>query len=279
MENDQIPPDLNHRTALRRPWNRCTRPKIPDQVLLMMKRNYKTCCDIAPNRLLMRKILSVVDTEAGPNFIRKDELPPEAEIDTGSKLPGISDANDNPIHMLGTTQQVFRLGHRVVSLTFIVFKTLAAPLILGCDFCDRFVEAIFPRQKTILMDDGTTVPITRRPLSRSPKLAPLPPGQVCEKDHERTSPKIRVSEKTESPPESQTWVAVTSQRHAVMVVQPNDATYANHSIAPTNGVVRTTPASPLTSSWRTSVNTGNRWPKIRSSGPFCRNPLPCTHQT
>ena len=128
-----------------------------------------------------------------------------------------------------------------MSLTFIVRKTLAAPLILGCGFCDRFVEAIFPRQKTFLMYDGTTVPITRRPMSRPPKLTPLPPGQLCGKDPGRTSPRIRVSEKTELPPESQTWSAVTSQRHGVMVIQPNDALYANHHIAPTNGVVQTTP--------------------------------------
>ena len=193
----------------------------------------------------MRKIFSVADTGAGPNFIRKVVLPPEAEIDTGSKLPDVSDANDNPIHMLGATQQVVRLGQRVVSLTFIVHKTLAAPLILGCDFCDRFVEAIFPRQKNILMDDGSTLPITRRPLSLLPKLAPLSLGQVCEKDHGRTSPKTRISEKTELPPESQTWVTVTSQRNGVMVVQPNDALYANHSIAPTDGVVQTTPGVPF----------------------------------
>ena len=109
---------------------------MPDQVLLMKKRNYKTYCDIGPNRLLMRKILSVSDTGAGPNFIRKDELPPEAEIDTSSNLPDVLDANYNLIHMLGTTQQVVRLRHLVESLSFIVCKTLAAPLILECDFCD-----------------------------------------------------------------------------------------------------------------------------------------------
>ena len=128
----------------------------------MKKRNYKTYCDIGPNRLLMRKILIVVDTMAGPNFIRKCELPPGAKINTSTNLPEVSDANVNPIQMLGTAQQVVRLGHRVMSLTFIVCRTLAAPLILGCDFCDRFVEAIFPRQKTILMDDGNTVSIIQR---------------------------------------------------------------------------------------------------------------------
>ena len=81
---------------------------------------------------------------------------------------------------------------------------------------------------------------------------------MCEKYHETTSTKIRVLEKTVLPPGSQNWVVVTSQRHGVMLLLPDDALYANHHIAPTNGVVQTTPSVP----YRILVANLGKHPKI-----------------
>ena len=49
---------------------------------------------------------------------------------------------------------------------------------------DRFVEAIYPRKKTVEMDDGTTIPITRKPLRRPPVASPVAP-QDGKKPHGR----------------------------------------------------------------------------------------------
>lgn len=57
----------------------------------------------------------------------------------------------------------------MVKLDFIVSKALAAPVIYGCDYCDQFVEAIWPRLKHVELEDGTVVPTVLRPLKRATK--------------------------------------------------------------------------------------------------------------
>ena len=45
---------------------------------------------------------------------------------------------------------------------FIVSEKLAVPLILGADYFERFVEAIYPRRKRVELADSSEVPIVRR---------------------------------------------------------------------------------------------------------------------
>ena len=186
----------------------------------MRKRNFKVYTDIGVKPALLARRLSVIDTGAGSNFIRKDDLPRGVTNIRHGPMPNVADANNNPIKMTGLVNLVVRLGTRLVRVEFIVCERLAAPMILGCDFCDRFVEAIYPRQKCIELDNGSTVSIVRRPLRRAPKAPPLPPSQEYVKAGGRTTPKVRVAERTLLPPESQTWVSVTSQRQRMKVLQP-----------------------------------------------------------
>ena len=51
--------------------------------------------------------------------------------------------------------------------TFIVCERLTAPVLLGCEFNDKFVEAIYPRRKLVELDDGTKIPIVRKPAMRA----------------------------------------------------------------------------------------------------------------
>lgn len=214
--------------------------------MVMAKRNFKVYADVGPSTSLLSRKLAVLDTGAGPNFIRKSELLPgyETHVRYGP-LPHISDANSNPIKMTGYIDQVARLGTRLVKVTFIVCESLAAPVILGCDFCDRFVEAIHPRKREVELDDGTKVPIVRRPMKRPPSAAPLPADQEYGYAHGRSSPKVKVTCKTTLPPQSQTWVAVTSQRHGVNVLQPLDRLYQQHLVCASNGVVQVEPCKPF----------------------------------
>ena len=207
----------------------------------MRKRNFEVYADIGVGPNLLARKHSVVDTGAGPNFIRKDELPLGVDVIRHGPLPNVADANNNPIRMTGLADLVVRLGTRIAKVEFIVCERLAAPVFIGSDFCDRFVEAIYPRKKTIELDDGSTVPIVRRPLERSPKLPPLPASQEYEKAEGRTSPKVRVSQNIVLPPETQTWVSVKSERHGVMVLQPYDKLFADKGIIATNGVFQVQP--------------------------------------
>ena len=57
---------------------------------------------------------------------------------------------------------------------------------------DRFVEATYPRKKTVEMNDGTTIPITRKPLMRQPVASPVTP-QDGKQPRGRGSRKISVA--------------------------------------------------------------------------------------
>lgn len=60
----------------------------------MRKRNYKVYADIGINRPVLVPRLVVLDTGAGPSFIRASELRPEdLRQVVMRKLPGIQDAN------------------------------------------------------------------------------------------------------------------------------------------------------------------------------------------
>ena len=108
--------------------------------------------------------MAVLDSGAGPKFIRESNLPHGVMRLRYGPFLNVADANNNPIRMKGLADLIVRLDSRLVKLEFIVCESLAAPLILGCDVMDRFVEAIYPRKKTVKMDDETTIPITQKPL-------------------------------------------------------------------------------------------------------------------
>ena len=61
--------------------------------------------------------------------------------------------------------------------TFIVCERFAAPVILGCEFNDKFVQSIYPRRKVVQLDDGTKIPIVRKPAARAANAPPLPSAQ------------------------------------------------------------------------------------------------------
>ena len=221
-------------------------PARRSHLCLMAKRNYKVYAELGFDRYTLTRKLSVLDTGAGPNFIRKSALTPgwEAHLRAGP-LPSVNDANNKPLRVIGLIPQVVRLGHYLVESDFVVCETLAAEVIIGADYMDRFVEAILPRKKCVELADGSTVPIVRRPLARPPSAPPLPPDQEYQESGGRVSNKLRVETPVKLEPAMQTWVSVVSPRHGVMVVQPNEKLFHNHGVAPTNGVVQIEPNRPF----------------------------------
>ena len=78
----------------------------------------------------------------------------------------IGDANNRPLRTVGTIKMPVRLGRFVATAKFIVCEKLAVQLIICADYCDRFVEAIYPRKKSVELADFSEVPIVRRFSSR-----------------------------------------------------------------------------------------------------------------
>ena len=210
--------------------------------MMMAKRNYKVYADFGFTPHLTIRKLTVLDTGAGPNCVRKSEIPEEnlKKIRKGN-TPRVTDANRNPINVIGTIDLVVRLGNILVKAEFLVCERLAAPAILGCDFCDRFVEAIYPRKRVVELEDGSTIPIVRRPLRREPDAPKLPAVQEYVTPKGRVSPNIRVARAVTLQPGTQTWVEVTSEKSGLVVVQPHEKLYQTGNICATNGVIHIEP--------------------------------------
>lgn len=227
---------------LRRPWRRTRRLRQLDRVMIMTKRNYKVYADIGPDIQRVRRLVSVLDTGAGRNFIRRSELPPGVEDRMRyGPLPDICDANNNPLSMLGIISLPVRLGRHLALVDFVVCTSLGAQAILGADYCDKFVEAIRPRAKLVEMDDGTTVPIVRRVMRRGPKFVALPPDLEYDRTGGRVSDKVRVATSVKIPAHSQTWVQVTTKKHGLVVLQPLPSLFEKQKLSCTNGVVQVEP--------------------------------------
>ena len=185
----------------------------------------------------MARQLTILDTGAGSNFVRTDTLAKGGEnlLEPG-EMPTIADANGRPLRTCGTVSLVVRLPTREMKCKFIVCERLAAPVILGGEFNDKFVEAIYPRRKMAELDDGTKIPILRKPTTRRADAPPLPSEQEYDNDPGRVSPKLKVSRSVIIQPGMQVWVHVTSGRTDPSALEPNPQRYAKHRVSLQNRV-------------------------------------------
>ena len=139
-----------------------------------------------------------------------------------------------------------RLGRFVATAEFIVREKLAVPLILGGDYCDRFVEARYPRENTVELADFSEVPIVRQFSARKGKQRLVPgEGEKGQEGGERTSPRVKVARATTIEPGTQCVVEFTSKRTGLVVVQPYAPLYEKHGLVSTNGVLQAEPDRPF----------------------------------
>ena len=232
---------------VRRPWYRFKRRECPENILVLARKNYKVFADIGPTFGLMSRVLSVLDTGAGPNVIWKSELPAGLEtLMSFGPTQDIGDANNRPLRTVGTIRMPVRLGRFVATAEFIVCEKLTVPLILGADYCDRFVEVIYPRKKTVELADFSEVRITRRFSARKGKQRLVRGGEEeTEEKGERIYPRVKAARATTIEPGTQRVVECTSKRAGLDVVQPYSPLYERHGLTCTNGVVKVEPDRPF----------------------------------
>ena len=160
-------------------------------------------------------------------------------------IPGgistIADANGSPSRTSGQIPVVVRLGDRTMRCTLIVCERLAAPVILGCEFNDKFVDAIYSRRQFVELEGGVKIHMVGKPAARAGNSAPLPAEQGYSPQAGRVSPKLKVSRAVEIPAGSQTWIHVTSGRTGLSVLEANPQTYAKPRVFLSNGVVHIAP--------------------------------------
>lgn len=239
MSSDDSISDLG---LLTRPWNRVVRSGQNEAVFVMARRNYKVYADVSANGINYYRKITVLDTGAGPNFIHKKDVPIEGldKIRYG-KTYGMSDANGRPLDIIGTVSLNTQLGTTSTRVEYLVCSRLAASVILGCDFNDRHVEAILPRERLVRLDDGTTVPIVRKPAARPPDAPPLPAQQQYVPLRGRISTKLRVAKATSLEGYTKSWVPVQSLRRGLAVLQPAMRLLEKQQLCMSNGVAEIAP--------------------------------------
>lgn len=85
----------------------------------------------------MHRLVTILDTEVGPNFISNKELAIGIEFQLSTEsVPNIYDANKNLLRMLDQIKLQVHLGHTRITLEFILCKTLAASVIIRAEFCN-----------------------------------------------------------------------------------------------------------------------------------------------
>lgn len=140
-----------------------------------------------------------------------------------------------------TLDLVFRNGSKIICVEFPISQCLAAEVIVGCDFMDRFMEAVYPCRKAIDLDDASLIPITGRPLRRTPNALPFPVSQKLARAGGRTSPRLSVTKPIAMEPAQQTFVSVNSKRHGLMLLQPHVKLYRKSQIFASDRYVQVEP--------------------------------------
>ena len=232
--------------CLQRPWHRIGNTAEPETVFILAKRNYKVYANLGLTSSNMKRFTTILDTGAGSSFIRLDEIPHPMRnhITPTREEVTIRNASGKPVPILGTIRLSVQVGRKTEKVDFLVAEKLATAVILGCDYCDKYVECIKPRLRLVELDDGSTVPIVRQS-SRTQAQALLPEEQQDPKRVTRTSPKIKVMKLTRLQPASQTWVEVVTQREGTILVEPNEQLYNSSMCLTGTGIADVTAGKPF----------------------------------
>lgn len=129
----------------------------------------------------MSRQVAVLDTVSDQNVIRGDVLP-EGTTVTKQCCGALRGATNKPLNVDGVATLHVRVGTQMAKQQFPVCEKLAVPAILSCQFCHTHVEAIKPRKRTVVLDDGSVVDIVRNPSARAKGAAPLAPSLKVHRD-------------------------------------------------------------------------------------------------
>lgn len=188
--------------------------KLPNPCLVNLCRNYGIHADVGSKGLACRWHLTVLDTATRPNIFWFDELPTEVQhIIQAGPLQKKCDAYSRLLRMNGRINLAKGLCNAELKVKFIVFQSLAAPLIMGADFCDWHDETIRAKLKLVQQDDGTSIPTACHSGTQA-TLKPLSPNGLEYSSKEgKTSSSIWLAGSTVIPPKSQVWTKARTERN------------------------------------------------------------------
>jgi hypothetical protein len=178
---------------------------------------------------------------AGPNIVREAFIPEDWQCRrlTGEPECRIVGADGRKVRQKGVIILHVQVGQLRLKTKFIVVEELAAECILGCQFINRHVQTILPKDRKVILSDGSVISILHdseihtpqgRQTVKSPELVP--------------SSKVRVAKFATLTPRSETNVLVQCAAPGLNFLQAslrgqNIGTYM------TNGVADIVPLRPF----------------------------------
>ena len=185
----------------------------------------------------------MLDSGAGPNLIARDAIDDlrDEEVDSSQEIVRLNDANGRPLRTKGIVRLRIRIGAYTARITFVVVDRLSTDAILGCDFLDNHVEALLPRQRTVVLKDQTRARLYRRPADSCPRAKNV--GETLQKEHQRGNeplPKprtLRVARTITLPAGSETVVLARVEDAGTFFTQPDEHLFRRHRALLSNGII------------------------------------------
>jgi hypothetical protein len=190
---------------------------------------------------VLRPVSATLDTGAGPNLIREKVLPDDWER---YRIPGppefqIVGAGGRRILQKGKITLTVQLGTIKVQARLNVVQSLAAECILGCQFIDRQVQAIHPKEKRVTLANGSIILIIHDSGPPVCERQPTPPKELP------PSNKVRVSKMIVLPPRSDYVIPVQCDAPGLRFLQARLRENAA-GVHMANGVAEISPNQPFT---------------------------------
>ena len=143
-------------------------PSGGGEVLIFSLHNYLIVASLGLDKLSLRAFGVVVDTEAGPNLVRRNALAPDllrqVVTSTQEEQVLLRDANYARLRTSGTVTMWLHTGARIVPVPFLVVDDLSVPVILGCKFIYDDANTILPQDRSICWTKVSVTAILRGPL-------------------------------------------------------------------------------------------------------------------
>jgi len=193
----------------------------------------------------MHSCRPVLDTGAGINLVRPDDLLLANRQSYAEKLertPHIKYANNNRLIANYAIHLYIDVGCAKIIDRFFVAEHLSVPCILGTEFMDNHVEAIFTRLKKVVWQDHVC-DVTRN-LRRTPILATLLANK-WERSWEDQPAKVRACRQVRVKGRMEEWVMATCATPGLVTISPNIRLCRHTSVAVAGGVALVKPDEPF----------------------------------
>ena len=145
------------------PPSRRVKYNVVESVFPLLSRNYKVSATVGVTTVVATPLRAILDTGAGPNLIREEMLTEDWERYRIADAPTykIVGAGGRRLNQKGFVTLCVQLGNLRTKARFVIVAGLAADCILGCQFIDRHVKNILPREKRVTLMDDSVVSILR----------------------------------------------------------------------------------------------------------------------